>query len=206
MALVQSNNFNGSSTAQVWTNGADTAMSYVDWKRNKAASFNWSTSEIDIGTSTTIKPASWVVITVSMVIKTSQSPAVYWILWNWGYQNWTAANSSWFIAVNSTWKITLTWNGTNIVSGNIVVNDWKWHTIDCVIRSTWAKVYVDWILDNSWNITLNAGYSSRSSWLWALHTDNVFYYQYLIDEFSIDNTELTASYIKNKHLYINWFM
>lgn len=182
---------------QSWNGNNGTATNVTDSTNGKynVMGFNGSSSEIDLPLNADLQPASWKTISISCIIKTTQTPSVYWVIWNWGYQNWISSNSSWFLVIQNNWTLRLTWNWTDVIDSTISVNDWKYHLINVIIRSTNAQFYIDWVLRWSWNITLNAWTSTRSPWLWALHDDNLFYFNWEILNFINYNKALSEKEI-----------
>lgn len=179
-------------------NGATfTASGKINW------GYSFTTNDyIDLWWDNNLQPTSWKTITVNLWFKNSSSYSPYWFLWNWGYQNGVSWNASWFIALNSTNIIRLTWNGTDVLDASFTHNDWQWHMLTVVIQSTNAKIYVNANLLATWNITLNTSESTRNVQLWWLWVDNLFFLNWEIDEIASYLWEKTQTDIDN--LYNSW--
>jgi len=171
-----------------WYNWTDTSISYVSWKIGNAASFNWSSSlinlpsSIDSQVSTAISWCWWVYFnTVAgaqyiYVLNNADSPEVRII------------NSAWVISflIYDSWAYQC-----NISSTTTLVASW-WYYISCTWTTNDFKLYINWTQEatgTSWSFNID----------WA-PTHSLWYYSsaptqklnWRLDEVGIWSRALTA--------------
>lgn len=199
MAIVAkySLNWNANDSAGS-NNGTATNISWVGWKSGQAGSFNWSNSYINL----------WNVFNFSWTTNFSISALIYytWDAWHiiskfapWisGQWTFTTSDSNTFGMSREVAPFSLNSSGVlNINQWNYIVWTYNW---------TAMRLYHNWILvawpQNSWSIASN----TRNVRIWS-NDNNWDYYNWLIDEIEVHNIALSATEIKNKYLYYNWFM
>ena len=211
MAIVWKWGLNGNANALVWSNWTATNVTWVDWKSNWAWSFNGTSSWINLWT-----PYSWFSTWyISLICKTNTI----------SYANWESWVFCWRATlIETTWEFDIVFNNTNGFrflwknpSNYLIIQQWAWHWIQNWVYyhilatwdSNWKRFYINgkliWTNSDTtpvfttWGSTfLNIGRVFSSS--------PQYYFNWLIDECEVWNTSLTPAEVKNKYLFLNWFI
>lgn len=191
---------NWNSTDSSWNgnNWTATNVSWVDGKFWQCASFN--------GSNGYILANNWLTsgnFTASAWIKINQVPA--WVSYvlitngSWNNMQILTIRNDWGVAKLSQWY----WIGySNQLNWSITLNTWVWYNIISLREwSTW-RLYVNWVLDNSWTVTTNT-YTDQFS-IWAQKVYNQGQFNWLIDEVIIENRAWTATEIQKYYTYALW--
>jgi len=200
-------NANDSAGSNNWVS---TNITWVDWKMNWWASFNWTNSYISIPDFNYNLPTSF---TYNAWIKVNNYSDANWIIqhdkWSWPTSRWTLFRTditTWFlnfIRLNSAWSVI-----TNLISPSALWT-WTWKMVTATFDNTiWSKIFINWVLVASDTVLINTNDCTAPIWIWTLDvsvwTQNAM--DWLIDEIIIDNTAWNNAQIKNQSLYYNWFI
>lgn len=213
MALISKYSLNGNANDLVWSNNW-TALNvvWVDGKMNQSASFDGSSSYIQVPYSSDFDLLSF---TISMYFRRSDNLSrlqdwfilskqsnIYW--WNnfsirmWYWKDITNWIIDWLFYSWTTWYT---------IQTNIPILDTNYHNVTFTFGSWIWNIYIDWKLINSsvtWLIPLVWNYP-LFIWQDSQSYDNNRRFKWIIDEIEIYNHVLTAAEIKNKYLYYNGF-
>lgn len=205
MAIIWKWWLNWNANALVWPNGTATNITWVDWKSNLAASFKTNTSQVlvsniawyELQTFTwNIKvKLEWTTYT-HLVYKKNGSVSFYV-----GYD--VTFTTTWFGFYQQNWNAytlnnkTLTWT----------FQQNKFYDITLIKEPTSWKAYVDWVFFGS--ITApNVIYLSwnKDTFHWKNPATTAETLNGILDEIIFYDTALSATEIKNKYLFYNWFI
>jgi hypothetical protein len=192
-----------------WTVTGATLVADRFWNSNSAYSFSGTSQYITWTDFDWISPSvSWV-ITCLIWAKTS---SYWWTAYRpliSKYYNSSSSLSEWMLSP-ANWVIVISWNWTNAVSVAATYNDNVWHCFVWVIRATWSKIYFDWNLLNSWNLTLWSNttttlkiwtfnnWSSTECWNWSIWENMIFN-----RELSADKVKLLYNLTSKDYIYPN---
>jgi hypothetical protein len=209
MAIVWKRGLNWNSNALVWTNWVDTAMTYVDWKSNKAGSCNGSSSYISVNNYSLLNlTSSYTIITMLYMTSLPASWRLYALVdkntWNRNWYEFELWNDWWtqtiFISHLSASTAT-----TYLINYTLPINKW----IDLWVSFSWSTInfWLNWgvIWTITWVTTIPTAWTSVLN-IWRNPQTWNRFYSWKIDEVEIHNTDLTQAEIKNKYLYYNWFI
>ena len=197
--LISYYKLDGNSNDSVGSNnGTDTSVGYVSGKIGNAGSFNGTSSFIstwpNISNSTSFSISLW-------VNNFSANSDYKWIVWQWvdtlGQQVWI-----WKHPTNKVW-FSIYWD---IYTSSTQITDNNFHHIVITYNTTYSKkIYIDWALDS--NVTT---WTTPSPWTYNFvigrmySTLNQEYWNWLIDEVWVWDTELSWSEITKLYNGWNW--
>jgi len=128
-------------------NGTDTSVSYVSWKIGNAASFNGSTSKINLPL--TLNPTA--ALTIAWWIN-SDSSSRQWIFVN--SNGTTNAWTAWSCELNTTaGKLTFTlatWGTWSAITSSWSISINTWYHVAFVYDGSTRYIYINGTLDTSW--------------------------------------------------------
>lgn len=186
-------NWNAYDSSWNWYNWTATNVAWVDsniWYQNRCASFDGSSSYIDLWT----KPVDQN-FTCSVWFKYNTTPSSMQFLVDMDYQ-WssTLSNRNWFCICNYIWTdIGWSWNwkiwillvdsnyNYNILETNSEILDTNWHHIVVTYYWTELKLYLDsvlqWTKTTWWWVIRTWWYSNNTYYLWVMwNISNIEYY------------------------------
>lgn len=182
----------GNSLDSSWNgnNGTATNITYVDGKLWQCASFNGSSSKIDI--STALPSGRSVACTHNAWFKKGVGTNDYIIMWRW--------ESTWYYYMLHTHAIVTTTSNNRSQSVTITSpQDTNWHMYtlvqDWTTNDTCWKLYIDWV----YKATTAYGFSWLANWA-AVHSiwyANWGYANWLIDEVIIEDRAWSATEVRN---------
>lgn len=207
MALVSKYSLNWNANDLAWSNNwTANSVTWVDWKANQWLYTSWtSSSNVTIPDSTSLRFST---MSICAYIKI----------------NWTQWSNEWVIMRKDTesWTRYLWWFSQNESSQNIrfVNYNWSlifqstktsvglgWHYYVWIITwSGWSlSLYYDWILVSTESISTFWDATSAIT-IWRDPVVTNVNRAWSVDEVEIYNHVLTPAEIKNKYLYLNWFI
>jgi len=191
---------NGSSTDSSGNNnnGTDTAITYVDGKFGKCASFNGSSSNISISDTASLKITGN--ITISAWINPSSAPTFTCVAGKF----LNSTNKSYWLAFNGGKAgMYISTNGSNQTGEALsqTLSNGVWYNVVGTYDGTNTKIYVNGSLANSIGQTGGINDSTGSFAVGKLGSLSSDYFPGKIDEVIIENRAWTASEIKKYYTY-----
>lgn len=198
MAILAKFNFswNVNDSSGNWNNWTNTNVTFADWKSGQAWVFTWAWSYVSFPNLwiTTNSTFNFYVLTTTLSVEQS-------IIWLWTAPwNWTPN-----IRIRTNWEI---WFIKSQIAA-LWESSWfsfetnKWTMVTVTYDWTNIKFYKNWDYV-SWASSTNSFTSTYVYWFGREWNDN--YFNWRIDEATFENRVWSATEIKNKYAFYNWFI
>jgi len=200
---------NWNSNAQVWTNLTNSGVTWVNWKLNSWAYFNWSSvlynSSVNVWITTNY--------TINWIWKSDTLPTS-WSLYNFFIKGDSTYATNWFdcaIYNNSgQYQLYFTHNSGTVPWTSYFWNintpiSWTYYYYSLTFNGSTIQLYINNILISSQSATVTIWNTTNYLYVWYNGIANIRYLNWVMDELVIDNTTWNNVQIKNQNLFYNWF-
>ena len=201
-------NWNANDSSWNWN---DWTASNVSWVWGKiwswCASFNWTNSSINNSNTTNIwnkytisawfysTATSWARTIVSISDRNSSPENLINI-----YINATSNTAIAMEYANSSWNLQY----PNISSTPNLKD--KWYNIVVTVDEWFISIYLNWVSYPITNNNVTSKLINTYLNIWQLKTNNnLYYFNWLIDEVIIENTAWSANKVKKQYTYSKWY-